>query len=318
MFVIGCILRGSEDAGVAHLLGEGVAGEHALDDVGAVETVHAVCANDALLAGADAGGCGAGADGVEVGLGGEGGGEGVEEEGGAVPAHVAAFVVEVEVGVMDAVHGGLVGGWGYSVEALRGLFGGGGGGGGVADEGGDKGFIGGFDGCFATALVDEVDEVDVAVEGDLFGEVGAGSRERGFHAADLEGRDWFEVREFGPVDGDAATGLDIRENLDTVRVGLTFGGRGGDRVFIVAQVAEAASGVTEDNGLFCFIEICDMAGGVEASGEVASAGAVTRFASDEDEGAGSGFDGGSGDGEEAKEGWEDVWVDLGGVSSGQE
>lgn len=79
-----------------------MAGEHALHDVGAVETVHTVCADDATLPAADSAG-GAGAGGVEVALGFEAVGELVEEELHAVPAHRTAFVVEVKVDVVETV-----------------------------------------------------------------------------------------------------------------------------------------------------------------------------------------------------------------------
>lgn len=208
-----------------HLPGQHPARNHALHNIRTVEAVHAVCADGASLPGFD-GACGAPTKGVEVTVLRQR--EFIEEELCAVPAHRAAFVVEVEVYVVQAVETAGIFGWCDLMEAFRGLGGGFLGFRGGGNERFDGGLVGGLYGDFAPRLVDEVDKVGFAVDADLLFKVFSGGVERERRGLYMQGWYGFEGIEFGPVSGDRAAGLDIAEDLYLFRIELAAGvGDGG-------------------------------------------------------------------------------------------
>ncbi|KJR87178.1 uncharacterized protein SPSK_01499 [Sporothrix schenckii 1099-18] len=331
---------------------EGPAGQHALDDVGAVEAVHAVGAHDRRLhgAGLQAGGHATVAGqvrGAEVLLSDEGIVHLVEQQLGAVEALALGLAVEIKVDVVHAVQLALrvllaLGETAHAATAAgRGGCGGRRGGpvegvqllaellaaaaaaaasGGAALEELDHALVGLLDAALAALLVDEVDEVVVAVDAHLFGEVGAGGRKGGLDAASiaahLQTRRVLEVVDLAPEDGHAAPGLHVRQDLGlgaggfVARIAHQLATRlhvAGPRV--AGQVALAA--VVEDDNLLGLVVVGHMAILVDAAGEKTRAGAEARAAGDERNGQRPAAEGGRVDLEHAEHDGQDVGVDAG-------
>lgn len=178
---------------------------------------------------------------------------------------------------------------------------------------GDKRFddllVGDLNALLPPLLVNEVDEVVVAVEPDLLVKVLARGVKGDVNAADLQCGDELEVVDFSPVDGDGSTGLDVGEDLDALRVQLASRGRARDGVLVVALAAQAASAVAEDHNLLRLVKVGGIAHGVQAAREIASAGTVTRPAGEEDECARRALDGRGENVQEAEEDRQDIRVD---------
>lgn len=126
----------------------------------------------------------------------------------------------------------------------------------------DGGLVGGLDVRLAPALVDEVDEVGFAVEADVLAEMLSRGGERVVDALYLQRGRELERVELGPVDGDGAAGLDVREDLRLLAVEAALCVGGGEVLGGEAVTPETPGGVTEDDDLLGFVEVAGIAGDV--------------------------------------------------------
>ncbi len=176
--------------------------------------------------------------------------------------------------------------------------------GGLRDQPLDDLLVGVLDGQLTALLVDQVDEVVVAVQADLLVEVGAGGREGGLDGADLDLGRVLERVDLGPVRRHAAAGLHVGHDLH-VAVGAAA------PVEPRPGAAKARGGVVEHQHLLRLVVVGGVALVVEAAGEVAGAGAVARAPADEGQGQWRALEGGRVDLEHAEDDGQDVGVDAG-------
>ena len=208
-----CGGRGGEGGG--ELLGEDVLRDGGLDDVGAVQAVHAVCADGAAL---------------ERGMGGpvdvgEEGREGADEDGDVLEGHAPADVVEV--------------------EAFEGK-------GAVVEEGGgvevvDVGLVGGADGGFGAVVVDEGHSLDGAVGVGEGSEVGLQGGLVGFFGAVKGGWGLECVGGLAVEEGYGASDLGKGVDHLVVPVGRGQDLLGFDKIGDVAFAVYASSHVPESS-----------------------------------------------------------------------
>lgn len=131
-----------------------------------------------------------------------------------MPAHVAAFVVKVKVNVVNAVflspalrRLNLVETLRSDCASLNVLLR-------ERDEVADEHLVGALNLLLASLLVDQVDEIVVAINVDLFIEMLPGGIDGRLDSLDEQFRRVREMVDLRPVNRYASTSLDIRQDLD--------------------------------------------------------------------------------------------------------
>lgn len=135
------------------------------------------------------------------------------------------------------------------------------------DEVADHCFVSALDSLLSALLVDQVDEIVVSVKADLFIEMLSGGSDGCVDTSDLKLWGITEVVDFGPVDWNTASSLDMRKNLGS----CLFEAGCGARIT-----------VADDDSLLGFVEVGSMSMFVNSASKVSCSGTVSGFASDED------------------------------------
>ncbi|KAL2256407.1 hypothetical protein VTK26DRAFT_1725 [Humicola hyalothermophila] len=304
-----------EQAQVRQHAVERPAGEHALHDVGAVQAVHAVGAHHARLQVAHLEPVARPPPARHVGraevlLREQRLVHAVDEQLRAMHLKTLGFGVEVKVDVVQPVELGpgaaaaRLDGVEFLVGPLVGLdvlLG-------VRDEYVDHLLIGLLDAHLAALLVDQVDEVVVAVEANLLVKVSLGGGEGCLDGADLERRRVLERVDLGPVGWHAAAGLNVGQDLHVLalvrRVALP------PRASTPRDAAQPCSGIVEDQDLFCLVVVRSVPLVVQAACEVPGASSVAGPARDQSYGQGRPLEGGRVDLEHAKDDGEDIRINV--------